>query len=55
MPAVALCAIAIEQLVQWRYGAVGTVGLGLLTMGRKARNTTLIYMGLVVFVLLLTP
>jgi hypothetical protein len=55
MPAVTLCAIAIEQLVQWRYGAAGAVGLGLLTVGQKARNTTFICMGLVVFVLLLNP
>jgi hypothetical protein len=55
MPAVTLCTIAIEQLVQWKYGTAGAVGLGLLTVGKKARNTTVICMGLVVLVLLLNP
>ncbi|MEU1537271.1 hypothetical protein ABZ461_03895 [Actinacidiphila glaucinigra] len=53
MPALALCAFAFEQLVQWRYGAAGAFAVGLFTVGHKARNTTFTCVGLAVIALLL--
>lgn len=42
MPVLALVSavfvIAFEQIVQWRYGATGIVGLLLLTIGIKAKS-----------------
>ncbi|MCP3821073.1 hypothetical protein NLX86_24145 [Streptomyces sp. A3M-1-3] len=44
MPAIALLAtllvIGFEQLVEWRYGTVGIIGLFLLAVGVKAKNPT---------------
>ena len=53
MPALALCAFAFEQIVQYRYGAAGAVAFGIFTVGHKARNTTFTRIGLVVIALLL--
>ncbi|MFE2427019.1 hypothetical protein ACFXJ5_09735 [Streptomyces sp. NPDC059373] len=53
MPALALCALAFEQLVQYRYGAAGAVAFGMFTVGHKARNTTFTCVGLVVIALLI--
>ncbi|WP_405727324.1 hypothetical protein OG607_24470 [Streptomyces sp. NBC_01537] len=53
MPALALCAFAFEQIVQYRYGAAGAVAFGIFTVGHKARNTTFTCIGLVVIALLL--
>ncbi|WP_018559634.1 MULTISPECIES: hypothetical protein [unclassified Streptomyces] len=52
MPALALCAFALEQLIQWRYGAAGAVALGVVTIGHRTRKTTLTCLGLVVLALL---
>ncbi|GAA3372809.1 hypothetical protein GCM10020367_29860 [Streptomyces sannanensis] len=56
MPLLALVlsvfSLGFEQLVQWRYGAMGVIGLVLLTIGFKARNSTCIGIGAVVLVLL---
>ncbi|MFF2847139.1 hypothetical protein ACFVT5_12470 [Streptomyces sp. NPDC058001] len=56
MPAVAFLStvfvIGFEQLVQWRYGPVGIVGLLLLTIGIKAKNPTCSSIGAVVLALL---
>ncbi|MES4886458.1 hypothetical protein [Streptomyces sp. NPDC096012] len=42
MPALALLSalfvIGFEQLVQWRYGAAGIVGMLLLSVGIKAKS-----------------
>lgn len=57
MPVLALAsaalAAAVEQFVEWHYGAVGLAGLILLTVGLKARNTTCSCVGAVVLALLL--
>ena len=52
MLALTLCAYALEQIVQWRYGAAGAVAVGAVTVGHKARNVTLTCVGLVVVALL---
>ncbi|MHB9759765.1 hypothetical protein ACYBSK_35750 [Streptomyces sp. BYX5S] len=36
----AVVTITFEQLLQWRYGTAGLVGLLLLAIGAKARNAT---------------
>ncbi|MEV0256218.1 hypothetical protein ACH4D5_16610 [Streptomyces sp. NPDC018029] len=58
MPAIALLAavvaVTVEQLVQWKYGPMGIVGLLLLTIGVKARNPTCSSIGAVVLALLVT-
>ncbi|MFF4759588.1 hypothetical protein [Streptomyces sp. NPDC001292] len=57
MPALALVSaifvIGFEELVQWKYGAMGIVGLLLLTVGIKAKNPTLSSVGAVVLAMLL--
>ncbi|MGC0376466.1 hypothetical protein [Streptomyces sp. SAI-229] len=53
--AIALAALAIgfEQLVQWKYGPMGIIAFVALTVGIKARNTTISGIGAVVLVMLL--
>ncbi|MFI1288898.1 hypothetical protein ACIQCF_16135 [Streptomyces sp. NPDC088353] len=57
MPALALVSaifvIGFEELVQWKYGAMGVIGLLLLTVGIKAKNPTLSSVGAVVLAVLL--
>ncbi|MEU6009826.1 hypothetical protein ACFY0A_31390 [Streptomyces sp. NPDC001698] len=57
MPALALVSaifvVGFEELVQWKYGAMGIIGLLLLTVGIKARNPTLSSVGAVVLAVLL--
>ncbi|MDR3081990.1 MAG: hypothetical protein LBV60_13895 [Streptomyces sp.] len=57
MPALALLSailvIGFEQLVQWKYGAMGILGLLLLTIGVKAKNPTVSSVGAVVLAMLL--
>lgn len=48
-----LCAYAFEEIVQWRYGAVGMFAIGFVTLGHKARNTTCTAIGLTALALLL--
>lgn len=56
MPVFALLAavlvIGFEELVQWRYGPMGVVGVLLLSIGLKARSATCSSMGAVVLTLL---
>ncbi|MET7363611.1 hypothetical protein ABZS76_34925 [Streptomyces sp. NPDC005562] len=58
MPAIALLAavvaVSLEQLVQWKYGPMGIVGLLLLTVGLKAKNPTCSSIGAVVLALMVT-
>lgn len=50
----ATCAVTFEQLVQWRYGPAGLVGLLLLTVGIKAKSPTCSSIGAVVLALMMT-
>jgi hypothetical protein len=50
----AVLVIGFEQLVEWRYGPTGIVGLLLLTIGIKAKNPTVSSVGAVVLALLVT-
>ncbi|MEU9333810.1 hypothetical protein AB0D49_11705 [Streptomyces sp. NPDC048290] len=58
MPVLALLSavfvIGFEQLVQWKYGTTGIVGLLLLSIGLKAKNPTLASVGAVLLALLVT-
>ncbi|MGW3949710.1 hypothetical protein ACWEKM_01765 [Streptomyces sp. NPDC004752] len=58
MPALALVSavfvVGFEQLVQWKYGAIGTVGLLLLTIGVKAKSPAVSSAGAVLLAVLLT-
>lgn len=53
MLALSLCAFALEELVQWRYGAVGMLAVGLVTIGHKAKSTACTAIGLTALALLL--
>ncbi|MFE7973784.1 hypothetical protein [Streptomyces shenzhenensis] len=57
MPALALVSavfvVGFEQLVQWKYGATGIVGLLLLTIGVKAKSPTVSSAGAVLLAVLL--
>ncbi|GGX28846.1 hypothetical protein GCM10010297_57920 [Streptomyces malachitofuscus] len=48
----AVVVITIEQLVQWRYGVAGLVGLLLLTMGIRANRPGVSSAGAVLLALL---
>ncbi|MFF7856831.1 hypothetical protein [Streptomyces sp. NPDC007904] len=56
MPVLALLSavlvITFEQLVQWKYGAAGIIGLLLLTVGIKARRPGISSAGAVLLALL---
>jgi hypothetical protein len=58
VPALALLSavlvVAFEQVLQWRYGPMGLVGLLLFTVGLKARNPAVSSLGAVVLALLVT-
>ncbi|CAM5705794.1 MULTISPECIES: hypothetical protein [Streptomyces] len=49
----ALFVVGFEQLVQWRFGAVGLVGLLLLTVGVKAKSPAVSSAGAVLLAVLL--
>ena len=57
MPALAffsaLFIVGFEQLVQWKYGAAGIVGMLLLTVGIKAKSPAVSSAGAVLLALLL--
>ncbi|MFH8978322.1 hypothetical protein [Streptomyces sp. NPDC017890] len=48
----AVLVVTLEQMVQWRYGATGLVGLLLLTVGIKAKSPSVSSAGAVVLALL---
>ncbi|MEI5008120.1 hypothetical protein ACIOWI_35855 [Streptomyces sp. NPDC087659] len=48
-----LIAFALEEFVQWRFGLMGVIGLGLLSFGLRARNAPCAGVGSVVLALLL--
>jgi hypothetical protein len=57
VPALALLSavfvVGFEQLVQWKYGAAGIVGLLLLSVGIKAKSPAVSSAGAVLLALLL--
>ncbi|UXY28405.1 hypothetical protein [Streptomyces sp. HUAS TT20] len=57
MPALALISavfvIGFEQLVQWKYGATGIVGLLLFSIGIKAKSPAVSSAGAVLLAILL--
>lgn len=58
MPAIAFVSavfvLGFEQLVQWKYGPMGIIGLLLLTIGIKARSPALSSIGALVLAALVT-
>jgi hypothetical protein len=57
MPVLALAfavfVVGFEQLVQWRFGAIGLMGFLMLTVGVKARNVTCSCVGAAVLAMLI--
>ena len=51
---VAVAAISFEQLIQFRFGVLGVLGLLLFTIGVKAKNVTCSCIGAVVLAMLFT-
>jgi hypothetical protein len=55
MPAIALLSavfvVGFEQIIQWRYGATGIIGLLLLSIGVKAKSPVCSSIGAVVLAL----
>ncbi|MFI1955968.1 hypothetical protein ACH437_29715 [Streptomyces xinghaiensis] len=51
---VAVVVVCFEQLVESRFGAVGVIGMLMLSIGVKARNVTCSCVGAVMLALLLT-
>ncbi|MEV5428311.1 hypothetical protein [Streptomyces sp. NPDC052701] len=49
----AVLVVGFEQLVQWKYGAAGIVGLLLLTVGVKAKSPAVSSAGAIVLALLM--
>jgi uncharacterized membrane protein YkvI len=47
--------LGIEQIVQWKYGLMGTVGFVLLSFGMKAGNPNCACAGALILALLLVP
>ncbi|QHC30160.1 hypothetical protein [Streptomyces sp. HF10] len=58
MPAPALLsatlALGFEQLVQWKYGTAGALGLLLFTVGLKAKSPAVSSVGAILLAVLLT-
>lgn len=51
--AVAALAIGFEQLIQWKYGPLGIIAFVALSVGLKAKNTTISGIGAVLLAMLL--
>ncbi|MFP3991596.1 hypothetical protein U9R90_29840 [Streptomyces sp. E11-3] len=58
MPVIAILGavfiVAFEELVEWKYGPTGVIGLLLFAIGVKARNPTCSSIGAVVLMLTVT-
>ncbi|GAA3826246.1 hypothetical protein ACFS5L_43205 [Streptomyces phyllanthi] len=52
---VAALVVGIEQLIEWKYGPMGIIGVLALTVGLKARNSLVSGIGAVMLVMLLAP
>ena len=50
---IAALAVGFEQLVQWKYGAMGIVAFIALTIGFKAKSVAIGGIGAVILVMLL--
>ncbi|MEU6392891.1 hypothetical protein [Streptomyces sp. NPDC046939] len=50
---IAALAIGFEQLIQWKYGPMGIIAFVVLSIGLKAKNTTISGIGAAILVLLL--
>ncbi|MEW2397841.1 hypothetical protein [Streptomyces sp. NPDC046862] len=51
----AALAVGFEQLIEWKYGPMGIIGVLALTVGLKSRNTLISGIGAVLLVMLLAP
>jgi 4-amino-4-deoxy-L-arabinose transferase-like glycosyltransferase len=51
--AIAALAIGFEQIIQWQYGPMGIIAFVALSIGVKAKNTTISAIGAVILVMLL--
>lgn len=48
-----LGALALDQAVQWRYGAAGALAVALVGVGHRVKNTTFTALGLTALAVLL--
>ncbi|MFF2847136.1 hypothetical protein ACFVT5_12455 [Streptomyces sp. NPDC058001] len=48
-----LLLLGLEQVLQWRFGAMGLIGLVLLGMGLHLRRSKWLCLGAILFVLLM--
>ena len=53
MLVLSLGAFAVEEIVQWRYGAAGMLAVTLVTVGHKIKSTACTAIGLTALALLL--
>ncbi|MDX3329857.1 hypothetical protein PV405_35315, partial [Streptomyces sp. ME02-6979-3A] len=53
--AMPLFTLGLEQIIQWKYGVMGTVGITLLTFGLKAGSPNCACAGALVLALLFMP
>ncbi|MGW2558470.1 hypothetical protein ACWCXB_04305 [Streptomyces sp. NPDC001514] len=53
MPLLTFATFAIEEFIQWRFGVVGVISLGLLSFGLRAKNATAAGAGSIMLALLL--
>ncbi|MEU9061131.1 hypothetical protein AB0D13_20325 [Streptomyces sp. NPDC048430] len=50
-----LFTLGLEQIIQWKYGVMGTVGVTLLSVGLKVGNANFACAGALVLALLFAP
>ncbi|MFE3515374.1 hypothetical protein [Streptomyces sp. NPDC059166] len=47
--------LGLEQIIQWKYGVMGTLGVSLLTLGLKIGSTNCACAGALILALLFAP
>ncbi|MFI8001586.1 hypothetical protein [Streptomyces sp. NBC_00178] len=50
-----LFTLGLEQIIQWKYGVMGTFGVTLLSFGLKAGNPNIACAGALILALLFAP
>ncbi|MFJ8888035.1 hypothetical protein ACIRJR_32165 [Streptomyces sp. NPDC102402] len=50
-----LITLGLEQIIQWKYGVMGSLGITLLSLGLKVGNSNCACAGVLILVLLFTP
>ncbi|MCX5411105.1 hypothetical protein [Streptomyces sp. NBC_00059] len=50
-----LITLGLEQIIQWKYGVMGSLGVALLGLGLKMGNSNCACAGALILALLFTP